>query len=138
VLLICPTWKIFNLFSIWKDHAQDFERLLFILVLLQLSSLGSGSFKKCWKPGSWKTTELRVSESGIPQKVIHIHRFLPLWICSQPNARTIRGEGLSCYQSSKPNKLRCFSKVESTGFTLYTEDCHCVEDILAAGSGKIK
>lgn len=138
VLLMCPTWKIFNLFLTWKDHVQDFERLLFTLVLLHESSLSSWSFKTCWKPSYWKTTQLRVSELDIPRKVIHIHGFLPLWICSQPNSRTNRGEALSCYQSSKPNKLGCFSKVESTSFMLYAEDCHCMEDISAAGSGKIK
>lgn len=110
MLLLCPTWKILNLFLTWKGHVQDFDRLLFTLVLLHESSLSSWSFKTCWKPSFWKTTQLRISELDIPRKVISNYRFLPLQICSQPNTRTSRGEGISCYQYFKPNK-KVFQKL---------------------------
>lgn len=68
MLLLCPTWKILNLFLTWKGHVQDFDRLLFTLVLLHESSLSSWSCKTCWKPSFWKTTQLRISELDIPEK----------------------------------------------------------------------
>lgn len=135
VLLTCPTWKVFNLFLTRKGHVQDFEKLLFILVLLHESSSTSWSCKTCCATSHWKPTQITLSKLDILRKVIDAYRFLPLWVCSHPNARPSRAEGLSCYQFSKPSKLGCFSAVESTSFTLYS--CHSIRNIWAAGSDKI-